>query len=88
MNYPAASSGVSGIELPISLTPQAAGNSTLVGLKQDCEKLFNHTFHSIAHEVCSGGKKVDKSNPDPTFLSAMRYTYVIESGKDGSGTKG
>ncbi len=35
-----------------------------------------------------GGKKVDKSNPDPTFLSAMRYTYVIESGKDGSGTKG
>ncbi len=32
MNYPAASSGVSGIELPISLTPQAAGNSTLVGL--------------------------------------------------------
>jgi len=34
MNDPAASSGVSGIELPISLTPQAAGNSTLVGLKR------------------------------------------------------
>jgi len=32
MNYPAASSGVSGIELPISLTPKATGNSTLVGL--------------------------------------------------------
>ncbi len=22
-------------------------------------------------------------NPDPTFFSAMRYAYVIESGKDG-----
>jgi len=33
MNDPAASSGVSSIELPTSLTPQAAGNSTLVGLK-------------------------------------------------------
>ncbi len=33
MNYPAASSGVSGIELPISLTPQSAWNSPLLELK-------------------------------------------------------
>ncbi len=42
MNNPAASSGVSSIKLPISLTPQAARDSTLVGLKlMSLQDLYN-----------------------------------------------
>ncbi len=56
MNYPAASSGVSGVELPISLTPQAAGNSTLVGLKG----VTSFSFHSqqllTLHRVVANAK--------------------------------
>jgi hypothetical protein len=38
------------------------------------------------YKICSGVLQpgaLEASHPDPKFFSAMRYTYVIENGKDG-----